>query len=526
MSDKIYVKHSLGNFQQPYLHQVATNNQNTSTGTTQGTTRGNTQQPSTYQNQGTTVVQQPVNVQTARQGSTQQPNTYIYQSPSIGNTRANVRYPFEYNFTYQHSQPYPFIQPYIFQTATRYPYITFAQGNTQETNTGSTQQPSIGTTQYPFTYPHIVRYPFTYPFNVQNTAQGSTQGTTDATGNTRGSTNYNIQTAVQQPSIGQGNTRGTTAYPFRSPSRYSFDVQNTSQGTTSYPFRTPSRYPFTYDYGVSTPGDTDIPINLEEKMFLITPTLHNIRSIDLFSTTSTASQMRQDNFHFKTEIDTTNFSGKTVFRIYIRGATTSSPDLQQGSQNGTKSAVYETTHGESGIATGSTIFSTSFIELARYQVPSSYTGLTGYKTELSNVTTSANNNSVITGWLEHTDPVVNQNTKAFPTNNLVTYYNNCLSFKTFETAYQPAGFQLRMNSLGPTSASWQSTCEIQIGVKLRSTSPSPTRTFTAGTNIRLRVTHDVTFIGGGPPTPAGPQFPGGGPGLPTPTQQPSPPVGV
>ena len=84
MSDKIYVKHSLGSFQQPYLHQVATNNQTTSTGTTQGTTRGNTQQPSQYQNQGTSIVQQPVNAQTARQGSTQQPLSYIYQSPSIG----------------------------------------------------------------------------------------------------------------------------------------------------------------------------------------------------------------------------------------------------------------------------------------------------------------------------------------------------------------------------------------------------------------------------------------------------------
>jgi len=502
MSDKIYVKHSLGNFQQPYLHQVATNNQNTSTGTTQGTTRGNTQQPSTYQNQGTTVVQQPVNAQTARQGSTQQPNTYIYQSPSIGNTRANVRYPFEYNFTYQHSQPYPFIQPYIFQTATRYPYITFAQGNTQETNTGSTQQPSIGTTQYPFTYPHIVRYPFTYEYQSPSTAQGSTQ------------------TSVQ----------GTTRYPFTYDTQVQNTVQQPSTGTTRYPFtypfiaRYPFRYPFTYDYGVASSGSTDIPINLEEKMFLITPTLHNIRSIDLFTTTSTSGQMRQDNFHFKTEIDTTNFSGKTVFRIYIRGATTSSPDTQQGSQNGTKSAIYETTHGESGIATGTTLFSTSFIELARYQVPSSYTGLTGYKTELSNITTQSNNSGVVTGWLDHLDAATNQTTKAFPTNNLVTYYNNCLSFKTFETAYQPAGFQLRMNSFGPAQASWQTNCEIQIGVKLRSTSPSPTRTFTAGTNIRIRATHDVTFQSGFPP-PAGPGFPGGGPGLPTPTQQPSPPLG-
>ena len=498
MSDKIYVKHSLGSFQQPYLHQVATNNQTTSTGTTQGTTRGNTQQPSQYQNQGTTVVQQPVNTQTARQGSTQQPLSYIYQSPSIGNTVGNTRGVTQQPQIYQVSQPYPYIQPYTFQTATRYPYITNATGTSQGSSQGNTE--------------------------------GSTQGLTNAQGNTRYPFTYDIQTTVQSPSRyafqTQNSTQGTTRYTYQSPSIAQGTTQqpsiSNSQSTVRYPFiaRYPFRYPFPYDYDVPTSGNTDIPITLEEKMFLVTPTLLNIRSIDLFSTPSNASQMRQDNFHFKTEIDTTNFSGKTVFRLYTRAATTGSPDTMQGSQNGTKTAFYETTHGESGIATGQTQYSTTFIELARYQIPSSYTDMTGYSIVISGKSNLATLGVATAAWLTHTDGNGTVS-EAFPTNNLVTYYNNCQGFKVFSTNYMPSGFQLRCNSFGNAQTSWSTDSEIQLTVKLRSTTPSPDRTFTAGTNIRIKCAHDVTYQAGTPPVP--------GPGNPFPFpgqnfQQPAPPV--
>ena len=86
MSDKIYVKHNLGPFQQPYIFQQPTPSQNTVTGTTQSPSRQPVRYPFTYQNVGETIVQQPYSFQTVRQGSTQQPNTYPF-TYNIQNTK-------------------------------------------------------------------------------------------------------------------------------------------------------------------------------------------------------------------------------------------------------------------------------------------------------------------------------------------------------------------------------------------------------------------------------------------------------
>ena len=174
MSDKIYVKHNLGNFQQPYVFQQPTPSQNTTTGATQSPSRASSQVPFTYQNVGGSIVQQPYSFQTATQGSTQQPNTYIYQSPSIGNTLGNTTGITQQPLTYQVNTPYPFIARYPFT----YPF----------------RQPSTGNTQEPNTY--------AYQVEAQGLTVGTTVGTTEVQGNTQSPSRYSFQSPsiVQSPS--------------------------------------------------------------------------------------------------------------------------------------------------------------------------------------------------------------------------------------------------------------------------------------------------------------------------------------
>tara|TARA_Y100001951_G_C11291351_1_gene272396 strand:+ start:1062 stop:2525 length:1464 start_codon:yes stop_codon:yes gene_type:complete len=483
MSDKIFVKHNLGPFQQPYLRQVATDNQQLETGNTRGITQGITQQPSIYQNQGATVVQQPFNIRTTTQGDTQLPSTYIYQSPSRGNTQIAVRYPFRYPFIQSYPFTYPFIARYNYQSPQTYEF----QGQTQV----NVNNPAIGQSIGDTTVQSPSRSPARYAFQVQTS--------------TPQRNNVNVQTAVDnQTAVNvRTATQGNTQYTYQSPSI----GQASAQGTTL--------------------GNTDNPVTIEENHFLNTgASIANITSTDTFNTTSTSAQTRQDNFHIKHEIDTTNFSGKTVFRIYIRGATTTNPDQQQGSQAGTKVAIYETPSQNTGIPAGQTAFSITFIEVARYEIPSSYTGLTGYQTVLSDIThVAVGPPGASSAFLDYTDTQTSGNptTKAFPTNNLVSVYNNCLSFKTFETAYSPAGFQLRCNSLGNFgSTSWRQISQIRITLKLRSTSPAPSRTLTGTHFIRIKIDHQVNFQSGFPPPSGGPQFPNSPPSGNAPVNQPAP----
>ena len=497
MSDKIYVKHNLGNFQQPYVFQQPTPSQNTTTGATQSPSRASSQVPFTYQNVGGSIVQQPYSFQTPAQGSTQQPNTYIYQSPSIGNTLGNTTGITQQPLTYQVNTPYPFIARYPFT----YPF----------------RQPSTGNTQEPNTY--------AYQVEAQGLTTGQTFGATEVQGNTRSPSRYSfqspsiVQSPSRQPNI--GTTRVSIPYTY----------------TSRYPFR----YPFTYDYGVASTGDTDIPVTITENFFLTDPTgqshnggtggfpttgYGNIRSVDSFTTTSNSAQSRSDNIHFKHEVDTTNFSGKIVFRLYVRAATTSNPDTGQGSQAGTKTAIFETSGNPSGINSGNTTFSTTYIEIARYEIPSTYTGISGYRMEFGNVYSVANPTLSYQshGFLDHLDSETNTNTKAFPTSNTVTFYNNCLGFKVFNNNanYSPAGFQVRYNSLTVAQTSGTAAGTLEITFKFRSVTPSPTRELTFSKKVKIKIQQTVTYQSGTPPTPGGPQFPGGG----FTPQQPAPGGGV
>ena len=485
MSDKIYVKHNLGPFQQPYIFQQPTSSQNTVIGTTQSPSQQPVRYPFTYQNVGETIVQQPYSFQTARQGSTQQPNTYPFtyniQNTKTGNTTGTTRQP----LTYQVNTPYPFIARYPFT----YPF----------------RQPSTGNTQEPNTY--------AYQVEAQGSTRGNTTGTTALQGTTRQPSRYSyqspsiVQSPATQPNI--GDTRVSIPYTYIS----------------RYPFR----YPFTYDYGVASTGDTDIPVTITENFFLQelsgqshnggtaggpTAGYGNIRSTDSFTTTSTAAQSRQDNIHFKHEVDITNFSGKIVFRLYVRAATTNSPDSGQGSQSGTKTALFENSGNPSGINSGNTTFSTTYIEIARYEIPSSYLGISGYRLEFGNKNSIAIPSTAFQshGFLLHTDSATNTQTEAFPTNNTVTFYNNCLGFKVFNNNanYSPTGFQLRYNSLTVAQSTGSTLGTIEITVKFNSVSPSPTRELTFSKKVKVKIGHTVTFQSGTPPSPGGPQFPGGG----------------
>ena len=114
------------------------------------------------------------------------------------------------------------------------------------------------------------------------------------------------------------------------------------------------------------------------------------------------------------------------------------------------------------------------------------------------------------GFLQHLDSATNTLTEAFPTNNTVTFYNNCLGFKVFNNnnAYSPAGFQIRYNSLTVASASGVAAGTLEITFKFNSTSPSPTRELTFSKKVKVKIQQTVQFNSGFPPGPGGPQFPG------------------
>lgn len=446
MSEKIYVKHNLGNFQQPYIYQQPGNSQVLSIGNTRGATSGNTQSPNTFQAQGTTIVQQPYNIQTSTQGQTRTPQSYIYQSPSrgtsIGNTRGNTQQPNTYTF----QQPYSFIA----QSPSRVP-ATYIYS---QDNQGITQSPSIVqyTFQQPFRSPS--RYPFTY--------------------------SYPVESQVPSPSIAQGTT--ITRYPYTVPTR----------GTTIT----------SYNYPVASTGNSDNPQTISEKNFLqdytSSSTTASLSKLDVVP--ATGFQFRQDNLLFKHDIDTTNFSGLTVFRMYVRTATTNSPDANQGSQAGVLSGFFETSGNPSGINSGQTLIGTTYTEILRVEIPSSFTEISGYKVELNNLQAviSSGSGGVLFGQYSSSGGTTN----AYP-NSTTSYYNNCLSYKVFNSQYMPSGFIIKAfaNNSSNTSMDGYVIGDIDIFFQAY----SPTRTLQLTQEVEFKMRWDINYSAPSPsPSSPGP----------------------
>ena len=444
MSEKIYVKHKLGNFQQPYIYQQPGNSQTLSIGNTRGATTGYTQSPNTFQAQGTTIVQQPYNIQTAVQGQTRSPQTYIYQSPSrgtsIGNTRGNTQSPSTYTF----QQPYSFIA----QSPSRVP-ATYIYS---QDNQGITQSPSI--VQYTFQQPF--RSPSRYPFEYT----------------------YPVESQVPSPSIARGTT--TTRYSYQQPAR----------GTTIT----------SYTYRGSTTGNSDNAQNIVEKNFLqdftSSSTTASLSKLDVVSVNG--FQVRQDNLLFKHDIDTTNFSGLTVFRMYVRTATTNSPDSNQGSQAGVLSGHFETSGNPSGISSGITLIGTTYSEILRLEIPSSFTQIAGYKIELNNFSAiiSSGSGSVAFGTYSSSGG----STNAYP-NSTTSYYNNCLSYKVFSSQYTPSGFIIKAFGNNTTSTSMDGYVMGDVDIFLRAY--SPTRTLQVTQEVEFKMRWDMNYSAPSPsPGPA------------------------
>ena len=214
MSDDIFIKHGLGNFQQPYIARNPANAQEPNIRAAQEPNIRNaqqpvirdqqepnirnTQQPATYNHRSPLTYdhRSPFTYQLrtpSRQPGTyqaRQPNTYDHRSPSEYRNPVIYRTPASYNhpspFTYQHRSPFtyqhrsPFTydhrSPFTYQHQSPYiangqqPTIKNAQQpnirNSQQPNIRSAQEPNIRNAQSPYTYnvqtPSITQSPLIY----------------------------------------------------------------------------------------------------------------------------------------------------------------------------------------------------------------------------------------------------------------------------------------------------------------------------------------------------------------------------
>ena len=299
MADKLFIKHNLGSFQQPYIFQAPANTRLPFIRQTPAPYPyiANNQQPNIRRQpapypyianaQEPNIRRQPVPYPYIANG--QQPNIRRQPAPYpyiASNQQPNIRqqpapYPYIANrqnpVIRQQPAPYPYIanaqEPNIRRTPSPYPYIAAAQqplikrtpapypyiASAQEPNIRQTsipypyiannQQPNIRSKQQPYPYPAAAQVPFTYAF--QN------------------SVNYNYETQGQNPVIRQT----PTPYEYtanrqnsvirRTPSPYPYNAQAQNpfirQTPAPYPYIASAQTPFIRDKQTPAIGVTGEP---------------------------------------------------------------------------------------------------------------------------------------------------------------------------------------------------------------------------------------------------------------------------
>ena len=190
MADKIYIKHNLGNFNQPYIARSTVNAQNPIIAQQNRRQPRILQVPSTYQNRQPSTYRDPVSAQEPNIRNkqhpfnrsyrtpnavsnqvpftyptiAQQPATYQHQSPSIYTAQAQIP------SQYQHQSPYITRRSYTFQSPAIYqhqsPYTFRSPGTVQQPGTYQHQQPATYDHRSPYTIPKT--YSHRTPVSRQN----------------------------------------------------------------------------------------------------------------------------------------------------------------------------------------------------------------------------------------------------------------------------------------------------------------------------------------------------------------------
>ena len=353
MADKLFIKHNLGSFQQPYIFQAPANNRLPFIRQTPAPYPyiANKQEPNIRQQ----PAPYPYIANNQEPNIRQQPAPYTYpasqQEPNIRRTPAP--YPYIANaqnpFIRQQPAPYPYIAnaqtPNIRQQPAPYPYIA----NNQEPNIrqeavaypyiANAQQPVIRQQPAPYPYianaqePNIRRTPAPYPY-IANAQQPLIRQTPAPYSYQASQQEPNIRNA-QQPVIRdqqEPNIRRTPApYPYiansqepnirRTPAPYPYiankqqpNIRNAQQpypfignsrvsinysyqSPFTYPFIGNSRNPFTYSYRSPAAGDVGENLN--------------------YITTGTATDIFVADEQFDTYSGSTIFIGGTNIELHM-----------------------------------------------------------------------------------------------------------------------------------------------------------------------------------------------------------------
>ena len=206
MSDDIFIKHGLGNFQQPYIARTPANAQEPNIRNAQEPNIRNAQQPVIRD-------QQEPNIRNTQQPATynhRSPLTYDHRSPFTYQHRTPSRQPGTYQarqpLTYDHRSPSTYRNPVIYRTPASYQH--------RSPFTYDHRSPFTYNHRSPFTYDH--RSPFTYQHQSPYIANGQQPTIKNAQQpNIRNSQQPNIRNA-QEPNI--RNAQSPYTYNVQTPS--------------------------------------------------------------------------------------------------------------------------------------------------------------------------------------------------------------------------------------------------------------------------------------------------------------------
>ena len=191
MADKIYIKHNLGNFNQPYIARSTVNAQNPIIAQQSRRQPAIYQQPSEYNHRQPSTYRDPVNAQNPFERNAQTPFNRSYRTPNA----VSVQVPFTYPTIAQQPAIYQHQSPSIYTAQAQIPSIYQHQSPYIAQRVYTFQSPAIYQHQSPYTFqsPAIVRQPAIYSFQSPGSYQHRSPYTVPATYSHRTPVNTNAQ---------------------------------------------------------------------------------------------------------------------------------------------------------------------------------------------------------------------------------------------------------------------------------------------------------------------------------------------
>lgn len=234
MADKIYIKHNLGNFNQPYIARSTVNAQNPIIAQQSRRQPAIYQQPSEYNNRQPSTYRDPVNAQNPFERSKQHPFNRSYRTPNA----VSVQVPFTYPTIAQQPAVYQHQSPSIYTAQTQIPSIYQHQSPYIAQRVYTFQSPAIYQHQSPYTFqsPAIVQQPAIYSYQQPGTYDHRSP--------------YTVPASYQHPVIREYSYQAPSIRNYRHPVIRNYSHQVSANGQSPVIAQSPN--PVTVQNGVGT----------------------------------------------------------------------------------------------------------------------------------------------------------------------------------------------------------------------------------------------------------------------------------